>query len=92
MIIKIEVPKELEKRVLDAFASLHGYQETVIAPNSVDMLPNPEGKAEFMTRLLNEFVMQDVKRYEGDAAADVARKAAHEKVASEVTIVSKAEA
>jgi len=80
MTITIGIPDEISSRVLDGFASHHGYRPTI--GNEA----NPETKEQFLKRKVIEFIEQAVRVQESEAAARAAKQAAIEDVDSEIVL------
>jgi hypothetical protein len=87
--ITIEIPKEIDARVIKGFCTRNGYQDTIIASDSVTMISNPETKKAFLTRKLYEYIVSSVEIVESDDAAQQARIAVSEDIAKVITPVMK---
>lgn len=59
-------------RIVTAFVYQRGYKDEIENANGV-MVPNPETKAQAFRRLIQEFIMSNVRTYEAAQAAELAR-------------------
>lgn len=76
--ITITIPDAHLQRILNGFAYQHGYQDEIpaVGANRRDILiPNPETKAQFTRRSLKRLILQSVRVYESEQAAEQARLA-----------------
>jgi len=80
MTVTIEIPDALSSRVLNGFASHHGYRPTIGGE------ANQETKEQFLKRKVIEFIHQAVRFQESEAAARTAKRAAIDKADSEIVL------
>jgi hypothetical protein len=78
--LSITIPDAVVPRVRAAFAAQYDYRPVV------DGQPNPETLAQFTARKIREYVKGVVKAAESLAAAETARRAAADRVESEITL------
>lgn len=89
--ISISIPDAVQPRVLDAFSAVYGRPEEIPDPNHVPtgpmdvvMIPNPETKAQFAKRMLQQHVKDVLTNHEGNAEAEAARKAKADQITGEL--------
>lgn len=74
-------------RAIQGVAYQNKYQDEIDDPdNPGEMIPNPETKAQFAKRMIKEYIINNVRAWEANQAADAARTAAIEAVEDEVEI------
>lgn len=81
MKIIIDVPDAQAQRVLNGFCADRGYQPTL-----PDDTPNPETKAQFVKRLLIQYIKNSVRMNEIQAASEAAIVLATAKVDAEINL------
>jgi hypothetical protein len=89
--ISINIPDAVQPRVLDAFAATYGRPEEIPDPNhtptgpgDVVMIPNPETKAQFAKKMLQQHVREVLTAHEASAEAEAARQAKADQIAGEL--------
>lgn len=83
--ITIDYPDAVGPRITNAFAGQLDYASKVDDGNG-NLITNPETKAQFTKRMIQEYIMSVVTAYESNEAAQTARKTAQDKVRSEITL------
>ena len=86
--IYIDIPDDIKDRVYNGVAKTHHYQESVRNPNFDSMYPerdertivNPEGKENFLKRIVLEFLVQSVQKAESNEAKRVAEESTKQEV------------
>ena len=78
--ISIDIPDNILTRVVNGFCSNYGYQDTI------DGIPNPETKQQFLKRKIIEFVKEAARNTEMNAAANAASITAKNAADSELAI------
>lgn len=85
MNIQLTIPDAVSGRVVNAVAAMNNYQPVV--PNgSGAMVANPETKAQFAKRMISEKIIQMVKQYETQQAAQAAMAQAASSVDTDIKI------
>lgn len=79
--ISITIPDLVLPRVLDAMASIYGYQATL-----ADGTPNPQTKAQFAKQQVAAFVKRTVAAHEVNDAIASASQSASSKANTDVVI------
>jgi hypothetical protein len=69
---------QYDQRIVDAIAYQHGYQDEIEDPETGEMIPNPETRAQFARRCARQWVKECIKAWEANQAAEQARLAAIE--------------
>lgn len=83
--ISIEIPNAQFNRVINAIASLRGYQDEIFDIDG-NPQPNSETRAQFARRQIVEFVIEHVRTFEARRDQKTARESAIDAVNREVTI------
>lgn len=82
-----EVTAANKARIIEGISGQHDYPDEVSDPdNPLELIPNPETKAQYAKRMAKRWVMENVKAFEADLAANTARDAAIEAVEDEVIL------
>ncbi len=84
--IRIRIPDAIIADVIDAFAALYNYRETITDPETGEQIPNPLSKADFARRKVEDYVKEIVKAYRVNRAAEIARSTEEEKADKEVKV------
>ena len=67
---------ENKTRVIEGIAMQHGYQDQIADPdNEGEMIANPESKGDFALKMTKQWIIENVKAYEANKAAEEARAA-----------------
>lgn len=75
--ITISIPDAAVTRVTDAFTKQFAYQDTIPDPNNPGAtIPNPETKAQFVQRMIRNYIKEVVASYEARVAGDTAAQQA----------------
>lgn len=90
MKITLTIPDGHANRVIEAVAKSCNYNDMVpdLSKRPPPQMPNPESKTDFMRRQIVEWLMSHVERVEAERDAEAARKAAKDKIKSEVVITA----
>ena len=73
-------------RVINGVAYQNDYQD-FIETEGEEMIPNPETKAQFAKRMIKVYIINCVKAWEANQAAEIARLAAIEDVDENMEVV-----
>ena len=89
--LTITLPDNIKERVYKGVAAAHRYRTEIpnpaydsmydASPTNLKMLPNPESRDDFVTRMVKDFIMRSVQKAESDTARETAEKSAKDEVA-----------
>ena len=80
------VTAENRTRAINGVAYQNHYQDEIEDENG-EMIPNPENKGVFCRRMIKEYIINNVKAWEANQAAEAARLAAIEDVDINMEVV-----
>ncbi len=86
MKLTIDIPTEVEQRVIDAFARRHEYKDEVPDETASTLIPNPQSRAAFLKERMIAYIRASVEAEEVEAAVRVARDKAKAEVKNDVKL------
>jgi len=85
MKIELTIPDLVKDRVIDAICARYGYDDPVLQPDG-SYAPRTETKPQFGKQIINKFLKDTVKDYEGEMAYIAAKNAAVAQADSDITL------
>lgn len=86
MKLDISIPKDVEQRVIDAFARRHEYPDEVPDETGSALIPNPQSRAAFLKERVIAYILASVEADEIEVAMRTARDKAKTKVKKDVRL------
>lgn len=86
MKLDISIPKDVEQRVIDAFAQRHEYPDEVPDETGSALIPNPQSRAAFLKERVIAYILESVAAEEIEVAIRTARDKAKTKVKNDVRL------
>lgn len=86
MKLDITIPKDVEQRVIDAFARRHAYPDEVPDETGSALIPNPQSRAAFLKEAVIAYILESVEADEIEVAMVKARDNAKTKVKNDVKL------